>query len=78
MLRIVTQFLAAEVRFGNIVHVKRKRRRRNNMKFSDAAGPLPSLFETADQVGRIPAVHTKLPRRQTDLPVLMRIQPGED
>ena len=71
---VACKILAREVRGLDRSKVERERGTGFYMQLPNQTSSVARRLQTADQVRSILSIHPELPRRQTDLPVLMRIQ----
>jgi len=62
----------------NHTHVVGKGGFRIDVELADFAGPITGGLEVAGDVRRVFPIHAETPRRQTNLPVLVRIQSGQN
>ena len=78
LLKVICHAFAAEVRGADRLEIKRERLLRIHVQLANDARAVARLPKRGHDVGRCFGIHRVLPRRQTDLPVLVRIQPGQE
>ena len=69
--------LALEVGRGDLGEVEGKRLGRVDVQLADDSGAVADLLQAAHDVGRVAAVQAEFPRSQSDLAVLVGVQPGQ-
>ena len=75
-VRVVADVPATEIRPRDLAEIEWECARRIYMQLPDHPGPIAMLLKDLRQSLR-PFKHRKLVSRQSDLPVLMRIKPGQ-
>ena len=78
MLRVFVEVASLEVRFREFVKLEGKRGLGIDVQLADDAGAIPHRFQVAWQVRRVLPIEAKIPGRESDLAMLMRIQPGHN
>ena len=78
MLRILSQVLAGKVRPGDFLEIKRELRGRVDVQLTDDSRAVASALQATGQIRNTLAVETEIPGRESDLAVLVRVEPGQD